>query len=56
MPNIKLQDWNAGYELIASWKHLGIKNKNYFVDSNSLELVEKAEVQGVEDQKVAANF
>jgi len=35
---------------------LGIKNSNYFVDSNSLELIERRVVKGDEDQHVAANF
>ena len=56
MPNINPRQYNKGYELVAYWKHLDIENKNFYVDSNSLELIEKKTVDGAEEQKVAANF
>jgi hypothetical protein len=48
MPNIRTRSYDSGYELIAYWKHLDIVNNSFYVDSNSLELLEKEKVKGVE--------
>ena len=45
-----------GYELVAFWQSLDIKNDEYFTDSNGLELLTRTPQKGIDKQDIPASF